>query len=136
MKNINVMKKWNKKQINALKGSIEHWEQNVNMLLLNYFSYNKKDDDSLKNWITDNISFGYEECKCCEYYYKIDCARCPISIVSNIDCCYNTPYKSFTRIFWNYIDDVIPTNKNSFNKLYKAACDELEFLYSVLSKGI
>ncbi len=99
----------------ALLESIEHWHQNLDMLILNHLS------DSL---LTYDIHIGPTSCALCILFNR-DCDDCPINIANRNTGCSTGTYPIVSKMILN--DD-----EKSYNKLYKAISNELEFLYSLL----
>lgn len=114
--------KLNSKQLNALKKSIQHWEENLNILLLNYLSHQP---------LAIDVSIGGSHCECCIKFVDEYCHLCPIFLTTKAVWCENTPYRKVVELIKleRYF------NNNTFQTLYKAISDELEFLYTILNNS-
>jgi hypothetical protein len=103
----------NKRTKKALLDSIEHWHQNLDMLILNDLS-NHAD-------LWEDIQFDGAHCPLCQLLQDMFCDNCPIHL-AGAPGCVNTPWsavRSFQRV-------------QDFPKVYKVISDELEYLYSLL----
>jgi hypothetical protein len=103
----------------ALMESIEHWHQNLDMLILNHLSKN--------NDLNEDIRIGCDFCSLCkEYHTDYGCGACPIKSFTGLSWCSNTKYKLICD-WYNNINLY-----DSYNCGFKAISDELELLYSIL----
>jgi hypothetical protein len=102
----------------AILASIEHWEQNLDMLILNNLAGEE---------LTDDINTGSDYCSLCKKY-KNNCVPCPIGKIKINDIsyygCSNTPYEKVSEWHGYYEYD--------YNKGYRAIKAEIKFLYSLL----
>jgi hypothetical protein len=112
-----------KKAHKALLKSIEHWHENLDMLILNYLSGNKD--------LIEDVSSSGRDCALC-VQFSPTCHNCPIRDTGYSDC-FETPYEDF-RIFSDTYLKVEADRQYDFNNFYEAAAKELEFLYSLLYK--
>jgi hypothetical protein len=116
-----TLKKMNKKTENALLKSIEHWHQNLNMLLVNHLSGEEN--------LTKDIEIYSDHCALCKMFGRdwLTCNDdCPIVIKTGQDNCLDSPHEN--------VEDWFIDGLNNFEKGYDAISKELEFLYSLLEE--
>jgi len=126
MKEVRVTKKAHK----ALLKSIQHWHENLDMLILNYLSGNE-------DLIEDVVCSG-DDCALCTAFAP-SCYKCPICEFTGDSDCIGTPYFYFVGLLHSYLDSgahlrVECDRRYNFERFYEAASQELEFLYSLLYK--
>lgn len=108
----------NSKTQKALLNSIEHWHQNLNILILNHLSNSP---------LTTNINMTASTCPLCSLFFDSNCKNCPITINNPSHCaCTNTPYIDAANWFYNGL-----TN-HDYSLGYEVISNELEFLISLL----
>lgn len=106
----------------ALLKSIEHWHQNLDILIMNYLS---------KQQLTTDISTSGLDCALCAEYSS--CFGCPVCLKTNATQCIGTPYKTVSD--WIFYNVPFLQNYNTYYKQgYEAISDELEFLYRLLEE--
>lgn len=106
----------------ALKASIEHWEQNLDMLILNHLS---KEED-----LTKDIYLFIDSCPLCKIFYGSDsfysnkyCTGCPVFIATGSTGCDNSP--------WNKIYSWHGNKERTYAQGYKIFRAEILFLKSL-----
>ena len=110
------------------RDAVNHWEENLEILILNYLA-----DDNL----TDDISISCCDCPFCQEYREgynglgeeDDCLYCPIRIATGRRYCSGSPYIKVYKWF-----DCSPFNDGyevSFEKGLKAIMEEIDFLKSL-----
>jgi hypothetical protein len=102
----------NKNLRKAILKSIEHWHQNLDMLILNNLS---------NHYLIDDISILGEDCALCIYLHSL-CCDCPLYDNYKWNCCKE--YQSV--INWYY------GNHRTYTIGYKVISVMLEKLYSLL----
>jgi hypothetical protein len=119
----------NKKTKEAILESIEHWHQNLNMLLLNHLS---------GEVLIKDISIHSDDCALCQMFKGEDCInKCPISLKfedleenqyyekTYTEGCYYSPWHDVVKWF----------RRPKFEEGFKVISEELEFLYSLLPEN-
>jgi hypothetical protein len=111
-----------KKASKALKESIEHWHQILDMLILNYLSDSYLDTD---------IFMDGHYCPLCVLYSDGGMCwdRCPVYKFTSEDQCVDTPYyeaREWLRCAKHIDEDI-------YAEGYKLIATELAFLYKVLN---
>ena len=98
----------------ALKGSIEKWENIVN---------------------NEGIDKGSTNCPLCHLFHETgSCKGCPIYSKTGNTNCYNTPYEKWNDHQWNVHHKYTPEVKIYCSVCEKFAKEELKFLKSLLPK--
>lgn len=92
--------------------SIQHWHENLDMLILNKLSRHKN--------LIDNIYIGSSHCPLCNTHFL--CRDCVIGDM--YISCSNTPWVEINRVFYC----------NDYDILYDKISAELEFLYTLYKK--
>lgn len=92
------------KTLTALKGSIEHWEDNL-----------------AKAKAGKSISISASDCALCSEFFDHDCGGCPVARNTGREVCGGTPYAEIERIFRRDDVDITPYVQS-----------ELDFLTSLL----
>jgi hypothetical protein len=105
-----------KKNIKLLNESIEHWYQNLDMLILNNLS-----DD----YLYKDININSCDCPLCQNYY---CDMCPIGI-DTANGCGSTPWirVSYWISYWISED-------GGYTEGYKVISEEIEYLINLRDK--
>lgn len=108
-----------KKQRNALTKAIEHWHENLDMLLLNNLS--KAED------LREDIYIGPKYCPLCRI--NRSCKNCLIGIETQREDCEGSPF--FDVYYWYYRTTRIPnyTRADDFNRGWESITGQLEYLY-------
>ena len=91
----------NKKTLIALNKSIDHWFENLQILILNYLSNFDLNLD---------IDISAESCPLCKLFnndYNHSCEKCPISNNGINRFCHGTPYSDVDR-WLNDVDKFFP----------------------------
>jgi len=121
------------------KEVVEHWYQNLDILILNYLSGN-----NLFNY----ISIGSSSCPFCGVYnvynismyddYDCDgCVGCPIYLITKERYCRATPHVKIEKLYkeTNIYNPMLHYNKklrkNMYYRLYRAISKEINFLLSL-----
>lgn len=92
--------------------SIQHWHENLDILILNKLSKHKI--------LIDNIYIGSSHCPLCNTHFL--CRNCVIGDMYTS--CSNTPWVEINRVFYC----------NDYDILYDKISAELEFLYTLYKK--
>jgi hypothetical protein len=93
----------------AILASIEHWEQNLDMLILNHLS---------NDYLYEDVHIFSLHCPLCQKYN--DCENCPIG-----NGCIYTPWIKVRNDYFN--------NYDNYPSSYKVIKKEIKFLYSLLN---
>jgi hypothetical protein len=111
----------NKRTKKLLLDAIQHWHENLDMLILNHLSGEKD--------LSTDIYMNSEACPLCVEYLRgtkeTFCALCPIFAKTECLYCEDTPFDGAG--VWM---DETPSD---YEVGYKVISAELEFLYSLLS---
>jgi hypothetical protein len=112
----------NKKAAKALEKSIEHWEENLDMLILNYLS-----DDHLAK----DIDISSDCCPLCQLFInKYLCRGCPIFEFTGIALCGKTSWKNvnawLSNSYYSHYD-----KKGVYEQGVEVITKQIEFLKSL-----
>jgi hypothetical protein len=114
-------KTWNKKlETLAIEKSIEHWQENLSLLQLNYLS-DEKD-------LTLDISYMGDSCPLCNGFSM--CCDCPIFKKTGTYFCTLTPWTEIRGLIQYCRSEY--SRKDYYKKLFKAFSKEINFLESLL----
>jgi hypothetical protein len=120
----------NKKTKEAILESIEHWHQNLNMLLLNHLS---------GEVLIKDIKIYSQDCPLCQMFKGEDCYnKCPISLKFkdlkefdyHTEGCYYSPWNDIVGFI-----SMLGYKEINFEEGFKVISEELEFLYSLLPEN-
>jgi hypothetical protein len=110
----------------ALIASIEHWRQNLDMLILNYLS---GDSD-----LTEDIHIRSSSCPLCVLFIKkwsIPCRGCPVYKNTGYrDCLCST----WGRVFRWFNSRPVVGKKKDYQRGYRVISAEIKYLVSLLDK--
>ena len=104
------------KTLQALRKSIEHWEDNLR----------KAKEQQLPDISADS-------CALCSLFFRKNCEGCPIQQHTGKTICKDTPYYDVVNAISNVDDDFAPTSAQS-KKIAKLCHKEIDFLKSLLPK--
>ena len=116
----------NTKTRKALLESIEHWHQNLDMLILNYLSGARD--------LTEDIGIYGPSCPLCEFLDCLDCLKCPVRIKTGLTGCNGTPWRDVHDWYNKKGQHWSSDRETNFKLGYEIIGDELEFLYSLLEE--
>lgn len=120
----------NSKTRKAVLEYIKHWEQNLDLLILNYLSKNKDLFDNTFD-ILEDINIYCDACPLCKLFdTDEECSKCPIGHQ-----CTNSPWVNVSEWFEDTVYFMCDDNlKKSYNDGYKVISDEINYLYSLLDE--
>jgi hypothetical protein len=127
-----TQKKMAKKARAALLASIEHWHQNLDMLILNYLSGQP---------LSLDISTDASNCPLCACYNKASlddefCVACPICQHTEGRWCAGSPYAPANYWLQQAYQNVSSRSViKDYEIGYERISAELEFLYSLLPEN-
>lgn len=123
----------------ALLDSIEHWWQNLDMLILNYLSGGELDAD---------IRIYSRDCALCGLYIEVQgcCEGCPVRLDTGLGGCCGTPWKDVEH-WYRCKKDVegrvmsrgskveSGSRRSDYCRGYKVVSAELEYLILLSERG-
>jgi len=104
----------------ALLKSIEHWRQNLDMLILNHLSGSN---------LCDDIVIDRRGCALCFEFWTSDCKGCPIEDYFGSHQCDNDVYYEVDAWYNGF------SGHTGFESGYEAISGQLELLYHLLYEG-
>lgn len=101
--------------LNALKGSIKHWEDNVKAMRF------------------EEANVGPEHCALCMEFFDLDCEGCPVRRFTGHRGCGGTPYGEAENAYylWDEASGAVETIR-AREEFQARAREELEFLINLL----
>lgn len=112
-----------KKAHKALLESIEHWHENLDMLILNHLS---------NSMLFEDIRMDRYVCSLCCVFFENACVRCPVYKHTGLPSCRGTPYRKADEIL--DCDSTYRSYDGLYKSMYKAISEEIDFLHSLLYK--
>jgi hypothetical protein len=111
----------------ALLKSIEHWHQNLNMLILNYLAGQN---------LRKDIHMTQEFCALCKLFNigSPYCIGCPVNENDQHTWCEGTPYDAASDWLEKWYDEDDSNRETDFKEGFRLISKELEFLYSLLAE--
>lgn len=103
------------KTLNALTQSIEKWERNAVAIYPREYTTRARD------------------CALCDLFAGYECRGCPVSKLTEEDCCRETPYATASKAKYAWLD--APGDTALRDAAHAAARAEVEFLRSLLPEG-
>ena len=115
-----------KNQLKALNASIEHWRQNLDLLVLNKLT---------KLCLTDDIEINYESCPLCQINESSNCYDCLLFVV-NGEACTNSVWGNVNDWMHYVLLDTLWTGQYTDPKSYNMGFSVISAMinYLILTK--